>query len=96
MISISISLAIYTTRPNIQERNHVNKLWLWDEPDVRKISMSMDWVGKLCIPQLTHQWLVCYAKWMHLQLYHGVNSEYIVTVYHNMSTIWAISLCEQV
>jgi len=48
--------AIFTTRPNLQERNHVNKLWLWDQPDVRKISMSMDRVGKLCIP-LTHQWL---------------------------------------
>ena len=31
--------AIFTTRSNLQERNHVNKLWLWDDPDVRKISM---------------------------------------------------------
>ena len=46
---------IYTTRSNLQEKNHVNKLWLWDEPDVRKISMSMDTGGTLCIPQLTHQ-----------------------------------------
>ena len=41
--------AIFTTRPNLQERYHVNKLWLWDEPDVRKIGMSM------CIPQLAQQ-----------------------------------------
>jgi len=47
--------AIFTTRPNLQERYNVNKLWLWDEPNVRKISISMDRVGKLCIPPLTHQ-----------------------------------------
>ena len=46
---------MYTTRPNLQERYHVNKLWLWDEPNVRTISMSMDTGGTLCIPQLTHQ-----------------------------------------
>ena len=47
--------AMFTTRPNLQERNHVNKLWLRDEPDVRSISMLMDKVGKLCILQLAHQ-----------------------------------------
>ena len=47
--------AVYTTRSNIHERNHVSELWLWDELDVRKISMSMDRVGTLCILQLTHQ-----------------------------------------
>ena len=47
--------ATSTTRSNLHERNHVSKLWLWDEPDVRKISMSMDRGGKLCFLQLTHQ-----------------------------------------
>jgi hypothetical protein len=47
--------AIFTTRPNLHERNHVNKLWLWDDSDVKKISMSMDRVGKLCISPLIHQ-----------------------------------------
>ena len=47
--------AISTTRSNLQDRYYVNKLWLWDEPDVRKISMSMDRGEKLCILQLTHQ-----------------------------------------
>jgi hypothetical protein len=46
---------IYMIRPNLQERYHVNKLWLWDETDVRTITMSMGKVGKLCIPQLAHQ-----------------------------------------
>jgi hypothetical protein len=39
--------------------------------------------------------IVCYAKWMHLQLYHGVNSEYVVSVYHKVSTLWAISVCDK-
>ena len=47
--------AVYMTRLNLHERNHVSELQLWDEPDVRKISMSMDRVGTLCILQLTHQ-----------------------------------------
>jgi hypothetical protein len=37
--------AMFTTRSNLQKRNHVNKVWLWDEPEVRKISMSMDRLG---------------------------------------------------
>ena len=47
--------AVYTTRSNLHERNRANKLWLWDDSDVRKISMSMDRVGKLCISPLIHQ-----------------------------------------
>ena len=46
--------AISTTRSNLQEKYHVNKLWLSGGPDVRKICMSIGRVGKLCIP-LTHQ-----------------------------------------
>ena len=38
---------VSTTWPNLQERYHVNKLWLWDDPDVRSISMSLDRVGTI-------------------------------------------------
>jgi hypothetical protein len=80
--------AIFTTMPNLQDRYHVNKLWLWVEPDVRKISMSM---LENCV---FHNLLI--NDCLHLQLHHGVNSEYVVTVYHKVSTIWAIALCERV
>jgi hypothetical protein len=65
-----------TTRPNLQKRYHVNKLWLWDEPDVRKFSMSMDIVGTLCILQLAHQWLFV------------TQSECI----YNCITVWTVSM----
>jgi hypothetical protein len=68
--------AISTTRPNLQDRYYVNKLWLWDEPDVRKISMSMDRGEKLCILQLTHQWLFV------------AQSECI----YNCITVWTVSM----
>ena len=38
---------VSTTWPNLQERYHVNKLWLQDDPDVRSISMSLDRVGTI-------------------------------------------------
>jgi hypothetical protein len=55
--------AIFTTRPNLHERNHVNKLWLWDEPDVRKISMSMDRVGNCVFHHLfISDWFVAQSE----------------------------------
>jgi hypothetical protein len=60
------------------------------------VSVSHGYWWNNCVFTTYSSVIVCYAKWMYLQLYHGVNSEYIVTVYHKVSTIWAISLCEQV
>ena len=71
--------AIFTTRPNLQDRYHVNKLWFWFEPNVKKISMSM---LENCA---FHHLLI--SDCLHLQLHHGVNSQYVVAVYHTVSTI---------
>ena len=68
--------AMFTTRSNLQERNHVNKRWLWDESHVRKISMSMDRGGKLCFLQLIHQWFFV------------TQSESI----YNFITVWTVSI----
>ena len=51
-------------------------MWLWDELDVRKISMSMGRVGILCIPQLAQQWLFV------------TQSECI----YNCITVWTVSM----